>query len=269
MRRVLTASAFTTSNASGSTSCAAGFMEALELGTDVVILDEDTTASNFLVRDAAMQTLVPNEPITPLAVRARDVVEHTGVTMVLVCGSSSAFLLAADVVVQMDAYRMYDVTARAREVAQGVAASAPPRGASVFGGARAARAVELGSLAAHGKVATRGAFQVQWGDETLDLHAVPQLVTPSQTRAIEAVLRHWAHGQLAPGGGRVSLRALVDALESHMDRFGVDVLQDYGRLEGFLARPRRVDVGAAGMYTQLTPVNRLRQAKWAQLGADA
>lgn len=266
---MLTGSAFTTSNASGSTSCAAGFMEALELGTDVVILDEDTTASNFLVRDAAMQALVPNEPITPLAVRARDVVEHTGLTMVLVCGSSSAFLSAADVVVQMDAYRMLDVTARASEVAQGVAACAPPRGASVFGGARAERAVGLASLAAHGKVATRGAFQVQWGDETLDLHAVPQLVTPSQTRAIEAVLRHWAHGRLAPGAGRVPLRALVDALEAHMDKHGVDVLQDYGRLDGFLARPRRVDVGAAGMYTQLTPVNRLRQAQWAQLGADA
>lgn len=228
-------------------------MEALELGTDLAIFDEDSTASNFLVRDTTMQKLVPDEPITPLAVRARDLVASTGVTIVLVCGSSSAFLAEADVVVQMERYHMHDVTAKAKALVD----AAPParREPSVFTPGRARRAVRPASLEPHGKVSTRGLFQVQYGDEVLDLHAVPQLVSTSQTRAIETALRQWAQGQHqrgAGGGAWVGVRALVDALEASINEEGLDVLQEHGRLDGFLARPRRVDLGAAGMYEHLT-----------------
>lgn len=217
-------------------------MEALELGTGLAIFDEDSTASNFLVRDTTMQTLVPDEPITPLVVRARDLVQHMGATIVLVCGSSSAFLSEADVVVQMERYRMHDVTVKAKELAP-----PPQRQPSVFQHVEPRRLLHLASLEPRGKVSTRGAFQVQYGDETLDLHAVPQLVTPSQTRAIEAVLRHWAQGRHAQGPA-VPLRALVDELDAQITAHGVDILQEPGRLDGFLARPRRVDLGAAGKY---------------------
>lgn len=234
-------------------------MEALELGSDLLIFDEDSTASNFLVRDATMKTLVPDEPITPLVARARDLVEQTGATIALVCGSSSAFLREADVVVQMERYKMRDVTRAAKElVAQQPAPGLPdPALFSVAAQAAWLRTVRLPSLEPRGKVSTRHRFLVQYGDETLDLHAVPQLVHASQTRAIETVLRQWAQpdgllGRQGMSGAPVAhLRELVDTLERLVEEHGVDALQSAGRHDGFLARPRRVDLGAAGTYCDL------------------
>ena len=60
---------FSTDDASGSTSQAASILEALEMGARVLLLDEDTSATNFMVRDARMQALVKkgHEPITPFS----------------------------------------------------------------------------------------------------------------------------------------------------------------------------------------------------------
>lgn len=46
---------FSTEDASGSTSQAAGVLEGMEAETSCFLIDEDTSATNFLVRDAFMQ----------------------------------------------------------------------------------------------------------------------------------------------------------------------------------------------------------------------
>lgn len=232
-------------------------MESLELGADLLLFDEDSTASNFLVRDATMQALVPNEPITPLVVRAASLVRDTGATIVLVCGSSSAFLPTADVVVQMDRYRLRDVTSKAQELA---AAPVLDTQAVSFGRdaqAQWRRRVRLASLEPNGKVTTRHRHLVQYGDETWDLQAIPQLVHVSQTRAVEQTLRQSANG--AGSQPVPSVRTWLDAFEAKIENEGIDALQVPGRHDGFLARPRRMDVGAA-CTSLYSPVNRLREA---------
>jgi len=265
--------AFSTVNASGSTSCAAGLMEALELGAELLVFDEDTTASNFLVRDNTIAELVPQEPITPLVARAQHLVKSVGVTMVLICGASSAFLPSADVVVQMDAYQMVDVTTRAKEVCAAHHVEAAMAPDTPFEASRAparTRRVLLSSLAPRGKMSTRTRTVIQHGDENIELHAVPQLVHVSQTRAIEALLRQWSEeqellGMQGLGSDKApTLCALVDTLATLIEQGGIDVLQSPGRIDGFLARPRRLDIGAARTceYQQTDTVNRTRGAQF-------
>ena len=111
--------AFTTPNASGSTSQAAAIMEALEAGATALLVDEDTSATNFMIRDRRMQALVAkeNEPITPFVDRVRQLYEQCGVSSVLVVGGSGDYLDVADTVLALHSYRPLDVTAEARAVA--------------------------------------------------------------------------------------------------------------------------------------------------------
>ncbi len=71
------AAAFRTDNASGSTSQAANIIEALEVGAKTLLLDEDTCATNLMIRDARMQSLVEKsgEPITPFIDRVRQLAD--------------------------------------------------------------------------------------------------------------------------------------------------------------------------------------------------
>jgi len=260
-----TSSSFSTTNASGSTSCASGLMEALELGSDFVLIDEDSTATNFLVRDALMHRFVPQEPITPLVERARDLVTQTGATLFLVCGSSSSFLPIADTVVEMNKYEIRDVTDKVKPVALEAYASqmpAAPSKAPLFDKSAlhtAARSVQLRSLPPPGKSSTRNQFTIQLADgQVLDLRAIPQVVHPSQTRALETLFRGWlnsssnalgAHlGEASVAQGMMDVRRMVDELDRLFEQVGLDVIQADGRFDGFLARPRRVDIGFARTY---------------------
>lgn len=136
---------FSTEDASGSTSQAAGLVEAVEAGCRTLLIDEDTSATNFMVRDELMARVVApdHEPITPFTARVRELYDRAGVSSVIVAGSSGAFFRVADVVIQMDAYRALDVTERARaacaayDAEHGIAPVAPPRALSVDQGGRA------------------------------------------------------------------------------------------------------------------------------------
>jgi len=118
---------FSTENASGSTSQAANIMEAIEAGCRTLIMDEDTCATNFLIRDARMRRLVPSErePITPFVDRVRDLHAGLGISTLLVLGGSGDYLGVADTVVWMDAYRPREVTARAHAIAAEDSVSVP------------------------------------------------------------------------------------------------------------------------------------------------
>lgn len=111
---------FTTENASGSTSQAANTVEALAAGSTVLLIDEDTSATNFMVRDGRMAQLVSDEkePITPFIRKIRSLYQDLGVSTILVAGSSGDYLSVADAVLQMDCYRVCDVTEKAHALAQ-------------------------------------------------------------------------------------------------------------------------------------------------------
>lgn len=125
-------SRFSTVDASGSTSQAASTVEALEAGARTLLIDEDTSATNFMVRDALMEAVVAREfePITPFAERVRDLWEQAGVSCVIVAGSSGAYFSVADCVLQLDRYRVVDITSHARAVCARLDAPVTPRAAA-------------------------------------------------------------------------------------------------------------------------------------------
>jgi predicted ABC-class ATPase len=245
---------FSTDNASGSTSQAANIVEALETGCRLLIMDEDTCATNFLIRDARMQRLVPadREPITPFVDRVHDLRAGLGVSTLLVLGGSGDYLGVADTVIWMDAYRPREITARAHAVAAGVGPPrevAPPRPI----GAPPARIPDPASVSAErggrDRVRAHGTEEISFGHEAIDLRAVEQLVGPSQTRAIGALLAHaTVRGYL---DGHRTIADLAALLDGDLDRLGLDLLAPRsGEHPGDLARPRMLEVAAA--------LNRLR-----------
>ena len=154
---------FSTEDASGSTSQAASTIEALEAGVRALLIDEDTSATNFMVRDALMEAVVAadHEPITPFVERVRALWEEQGVSSVIVVGSSGAFFPVADCVVQMDRYRAFDITERVREVCREHGVEALPArsatAAGAFGDGRVARSIALPAKAFRRDERGRGA----------------------------------------------------------------------------------------------------------------
>ncbi|MCB9647233.1 MAG: ABC-ATPase domain-containing protein [Deltaproteobacteria bacterium] len=247
--------AFSSEDASGSTSQAANIMEALEVGATALLLDEDTSATNFMVRDARMQALVhkSHEPITPFVDRVRELHDTLQISTVLVMGGSGDYFDAADQVILMREFVPSDATAEAKEVAAAHPTTRRTEAARPLTAPRP-RVPSPSSLdASRGrrdvKIDARGTEQIAFGTHTIDLRQVEQLVDGSQTRAVGAAL------ELAKRfmDGRRDLLGILDALERYLDTEGLDHLDPYhraGRHPGNYARPRRFEIAAA--------MNRLR-----------
>ncbi|RKN12514.1 ABC-ATPase domain-containing protein [Streptomyces radicis] len=236
---------FSTPNASGSTSQAASLCEAVEAGARVLLIDEDTAATNLMIRDARMRALVSkeHEPLTPLVDTVRSLHRDHGVSTVLVMGGSGDYLEVADRVLMMDAYRLSDVTERARRVA------AVPTGrraeAESFPGV-VHRSPDPASLdpTARGRprVRARGRDQLVLGEHEVDVRAVEQLADAQQVvgvgLALDLLVRR---GHL---DGRRSLAEALDLLDRDLaGPEGVAALLAV-RDEDF-AVPRRFEVAAA------------------------
>lgn len=258
---------FSTDDASGSTSQAANIMEALEMGAGTLLIDEDTSATNFMIRDARMQRLVAKskEPITPFVDKVRQLYEQHGVSTVLVVGGSGDYFKVADTVIMMDEYRPVDVTEEARRIAREHDSGRTEEGGEAFGPVTP-RIIHPDSFdASRGrreKVDAKGLSTILYGTHAIDLSQVEQLVDPSQTRAIalmmQALAQQLAQKQQrersirpAAGGAAPTLREQIDQLYDKIARDGLDVLSPWrGKHPGDLALPRPFELAAA--------VNRLR-----------
>lgn len=124
---------FSTEDASGSTSQAAAVIEGMESGARAFLIDEDTSATNFMVRDDLMQKIISRskEPITPFIERARDLYEKAGISTIMVAGSSGAYFYIADTIIQMDCYVPIDITEKTKAYCAGYGAE-PIRKAEGF-----------------------------------------------------------------------------------------------------------------------------------------
>ncbi len=230
---------FDTDDASGSTSQAASLVEALEAGARVLLVDEDTSATNLLVRDERMRALVPreSEPITPLVERVRDVCTEWGLSLVMVVGGVGDYLAVADTVIGMDAWRPHDLTRRAREVA-GQPPEAPGPLERPVPRTVLARGLEPGR-----RVRAREADRLRYGDEDLDLRAVEQVLDVAHAATLGQALR-LLHEDLEQDGSR-QVPGLLDRLEALLEAEGVEVLSPRSFPTGRLLRPRRHEVAAA------------------------
>lgn len=241
---------FTTANASGSTSQAASIMESLELwgqpAQAALLLDEDTCATNLLIRDQRMRALVSSErePITPLVDRIRALHRERGISTLIVMGGSGDYLDVADQVLIMDSYRLVDATAQARQVC----ASQPRVDTSLPDfPLPAQRLPQRPEAKRRGPSRTRalGTQRLVLDRHEVDVADVSGLVDEGQALAVAWALRALLERHF---DGRTSLSQALAQVAKRLDDVGLDALGEAH--PAFLVRPRLVDVGAA--------VNRLR-----------
>lgn len=244
-------SAFSSEDASGSTSQAANISEAIEAGAVGLLLDEDTSATNFMIRDARMKALIhpDDEPITPFVERVRDLYDQHGISTLLVMGGSGDYFAVADAVIEMKNYRPVDATARAHAIAS---ANTESQTGSVKLALRRpkeraplARSFDARRGRRDVKFSSRACEEIVYGTTEIDLRSIEQLFDPSQTRAIAAALHLIA---LQHADGERPLREILDRVEDHLDTQGLDAMGPSargGRHPGALARPRRFEIAAA------------------------
>lgn len=232
---------FTTELASGSTSQAAALQEAIEGGATTLLVDEDTSATNFMIRDERMQALVAKEaePITPFVDRVRQLRDEAGISTVLVMGGSGDYFDCADTVIQLHEYRPLNVTEQAHEIA---ASHRTGRRAEHDGALNrpSVRRLDTHSLSPEvrkgkRKLQARGRDALVFGRETVDLRAIEQIADPSQVRAIGLVLARMADEPDAIENPPAWLTSVLQA--------GWPAITE--RPDGDLALPRTTEVMAA------------------------
>ncbi|HKH10732.1 MAG TPA: ABC-ATPase domain-containing protein [Rubrobacter sp.] len=233
--------AFSTPNASGSTSQAANIAEALEIGTSLLLVDEDTSATNFMIRDERMRELVSREPITPFIDLVGPLHVTLGVSTVVVVGGVGDYLEVADRVILLEDYAAADATGRAREVVGRFPARAPLQTREMRR-PRPRRLLASSLDLRRGRRETargRGLDVVELGRERVDLSSVDQLAEAGQTEAAARIL-----GRLARGGNG-GLAAAVEEVLVGISREGLDSLGHSRGHPGEMSLPRAQEVAAA------------------------
>ncbi|MCG0278626.1 MAG: ABC-ATPase domain-containing protein [Thermanaeromonas sp.] len=249
--------AFSTEEASGSTSQAANIIEALEIGTSLLLLDEDTSATNFMIRDHRMQQLVAKEkePITPFIDRVKHLKEM-GISTIMVVGGSGDYFDVADTVIMMDGYIPRDVTSQAKEIAAKFVTHRQQEGGP-FGRLRPRIPLKESfdpRRRGKTKIKAHGVDEITFGYEDIDLSYVEQLVDPSQTRAIGDIIRYLSERYC---DNRRTLKELIHLVLEDINRKGLDIISPfYGQHPGDYALPRPQEIAAA--------INRLRTLKVVQ-----
>lgn len=235
---------FSTEDASGSTSQAAATVEAMEMGAKVFLIDEDTSATNFMIRDELMQRVVSRdvEPIIPFIDRVRELYEENGISTILVAGSSGAYFHKADTVIQMNRYQPLEITALAKEEAEkypyalegAKKAAAPDFGRVVKKDAAFARDDRI-------KMKTGGLDGFSINHDTVDMRYVEQLVDSRQLTALAHLIKYM---KLHSFDGKRTLGQAVEEICKSMDTKGFSAFCG-GDIPGNLAMPRKQELYAA------------------------
>ncbi len=249
--------AFSTVNASGSTSQAANILEALEVGAQTLLLDEDTLATNFMIRDLRMKALIARakEPITPFVEHVRSLYEEKGISTVIVMGGSGDYFSLADAVIGMIEYSPHDLTSQAHQIVKDNPTSkhfdaVPPSliqrvpVPNILSAAKGKRAVDI-------KI--EDLLYMRFGEHKVQVSAVEQLVHSSQLRAIGYAI-HYAAQYM---DGRRSIKEICQLIFSDIRENGLDCLSD---------REARGDFAEFRIYELAATLNRFRALRVEQSG---
>ncbi len=235
---------FYTEDASGSTSQAANVIESMEAGASVMLIDEDTSATNFMIRDELMQRVIHRdmEPITPFIDRILELYQVYGISTVIVAGSSGAYFHIADTIIQMDRYEPKEITKLAKETAKDFPAMSgmeKPAEKPIF--VRCPRQGRGFKPNDRIKMKTMGKEMVQINRETIDLRYVEQLADTEQVSALGYCVRY-AEKHLFQG--KDTIQNVVDKLEEKICREGLSSLCESTASVANLAMPRRQEIFA-------------------------
>lgn len=250
---------FYSKDASGSTSQAASIVEAMESGSTVLLMDEDTSATNLLIRDARMQSLVEKkwEPITPLIDRIQQFYQKFGISTILIIGGCGDYLEIADLVLKMEEYQIKNVTEKAQQIVKKyenrriIEDLAPLNQLN-------RRQIQHESIdPSRGKynvkVDSTGIKILKFGNHEVDLRGLEQITDPSQLRAAALALL-WIKNKA--GNSKLDLQGILVELKSCLKNNGLKVVWGNDTHPGDLALPRVIEIAAI--------LNRLRSLKLVQ-----
>lgn len=247
---------FSTDHASGSTSQAANIMEAVDVGAKLLLIDEDRSATNFMIRDGMMKELIEKEPITPFTDRVNELFLVRGVSTILVIGGSGEYLSVADRVYMMEDYLIHDVTQRSKKIcaSQGSAPQLP--GGANWGQSRTLYAEGFssypeGSGTEKLEVSDMGFILI--GDERIDVRGLHDIISARQLDTLGFMLRYL---ELSNKDNIVDIRKKVDDIYEKTEKEGIDVLYSafFTTCERFLDLPRKQELFAL--------INRMRKIKF-------
>ncbi len=236
--------AFDTEDASGSTSQAANVVESMEAGAKVFLIDEDTSATNFMVRDELMQRVIHRdmEPITPFIERVRALYEEFGISTVIVAGSSGAYFQVADSIVQMDRYVPKEITEAAKTAAKDYPQlTLPKEGPKKPNFDRKIRSYPGLKSKGRIKIKTMGRDGVTLNHENIDLRYVEQLMDSEQLTSLGNVVKHLEENVF---DGKRTLLQTIEELYKKLDLQGLSAVCDGSYLPGNLAMPRKQEIYA-------------------------
>ena len=248
---------FSTEDASGSTSQAANIQEAIEQQCSLLLLDEDSTASNLMMRDSRMQELIHRdlEPITPFSHQIT-AMKMSGVSTIFVVGGSGEYFSLADHIIAMKNYHASDVTDAAKEIASRYegSVSGMETTQSTYPSVALRTLLKNEFSTRRPKIKVRSLHLVDIDSELLDLNGLEQIVEEGQTKSLAcaiAVLAKRAGGQWA---GK-SFREVLELLDNEIEKHGLSIISE-DPMAGDLTRPRMFEIAAS--------INRLRNAMFAQ-----
>ena len=241
---------FSTERASGSTSQAANIMEAVDYGSRLLLIDEDRSATNFMIRDSVMKALIENEPITPFTDRVNELCRDRGVSTILVIGGSGEYLSVADRVYMMRDFVIEDVTDRAKALCAGTTIPRPEK--AEWEQHRALCGERFTSYPENSGSESMQAFDagiIFIGDEKIDVRGLHDIVTPRQIYALGFMLRTL---EISNTDTVLDIRRRVDELYERIDAEGLDCVHSafFTTGERFLDLPRREEL--------LAVINRMR-----------
>lgn len=236
--------AFDTEDASGSTSQAANTVEAIEAGARVFLIDEDTSATNFMVRDELMQQVIHRdmEPITPFIERVRDLYEMYDISTIIVAGSSGAYFQVADCIIQMDRFIPKEITAAAKAATESYPKlTLPADKPKLPEFQRVAKPNRDLKQKDRIKIKTMGRDGVQLNHEMIDLRYVEQLADTEQLTSLGYILKYMEEYLL---DGKKSIHEIVEMLAEKIARDNMGAVCDKGSVPGNLAVPRKQEIYA-------------------------
>ncbi|MBS6019985.1 MAG: ABC-ATPase domain-containing protein [Leptotrichia wadei] len=244
---------FSTENASGSTSQAANVAEALEYGTSLLLIDEDTSATNFMIRDGRMQKLVvkEKEPITPFIDRVKELYDNFGISTILIVGGSGDYFDVANHVIMMDEYVPKDVTEKAKKIAKSDENKREFSPNDKFQGITQRIPLKK-SFSQSGKLdktKAKGKYSILYGKELIDISGLEQLVDDSQTNCIAVMVDYFKNKVLDE---KLTLSQAADRIYEKIKKDGLDSISSYTGHPGNLALPRKQEFcGAVNRYRKL------------------
>ena len=235
---------FSTENASGSTSQAANVVEAIEAGSKVLLVDEDTCATNFMVRDQLMQMVISKEyePITPFIDRVRDLYEKQGISTVIVAGSSGTYFRIADHIIQMDQYDAIDITEKVKDLLKSLDIEPNNIGYEDIeetGCVRKLKSRPLDKKHDQVKIKIFGKDGFSIGKENVDLKFVEQIVDTEQTAALAYCLKYILE---KTEKNEQDINGLMKNLWNQMEEKGFEVLCGERRIPMQMAYVRKQDI---------------------------